>query len=354
MNIEKLISSLPDYADGFLITSECNIFYFTGFECDAGVLLATKNGSCFFTDSRYTEAAENTIKCAQVLDNADFPEVFTKACERFGVRRLLCETSRMTVRAAKRYGELLKDTELLFEDDISFIGNIRRRKSEQEELLIEKAQRISEKAFTDVLRELRPGMTEKEIALKLDFAMLNGGAEALSFQTIVVSGENSSKPHGVPSDRKVGFGDMITFDFGSVVGGYHSDMTRTVALGSCSDVQKNVYCVVLEAQERALRAIKPDVTCVSVDSAARDFIREKGYGDCFGHGTGHGVGVEIHEYPNLSPLSRETLKPGDVVTVEPGIYVRGSFGVRIEDMVIVKENGYRNFTQFDKNLITIF
>lgn len=354
MNIHKLISSLPDYADGFLITSEDNIFYFTGFPCDAGVLLATKNGCFFFTDSRYTEAAENTITCAEVIDNANFPKVFVDACERSGAKKLLCETSRMTVRAAQKYRELLQDTaELLFEDDISFIGQIRRQKSFDEEKLIEKAQRISEKAFRDLLKEIKPGMTEREIALKLDFAMLRLGAEALSFPTIVVSGENSSKPHGVPSDRKLRDGDMITFDFGAVVGGYHSDMTRTVALTNCSDEQRNVYGIVLEAQKRALDAIKPDARCADVDAKARSFIAENGYKDCFGHGTGHGVGVEIHEFPNLSPRSSESLKTGDVVTVEPGIYIKGRFGIRIEDMVIVRENGYRNFTEFDKGLIIL-
>ena len=353
MNIEKLISSLPSYADGFLITSECNIFYFTGFSCDAGVLLATKNGNYFFTDSRYTEAAEKTIRCAEVIDNADFPTVFSAACKKSGIKKLLCETSRITVRAATRYKELLKDIELLFEDDVAFIGNIRRKKNAEEEALIEKAQRISEKAFGEVLKEIRPGMTEKEIALKLDFAMLTGGAEALSFQTIVVSGENSSKPHGVPSKKIIQPGDFITFDFGSVVGGYHSDMTRTVAVTSCSDEQKNVYGIVLEAQKRALSAIRPDVPCAEVDAAARDYINGKGFKECFGHGTGHGVGAEIHEYPNLSPKSHEILMPSDVVTVEPGIYIKGRFGVRIEDMVMVKDDGYKNFTRFPKELIVI-
>lgn len=353
MNIQSLISSLPDYADGFLITSEYNIFYFTGFDCDSGVLLATRNGSCFFTDSRYIEAAENTISGARVLDSADFARIFTEQCEELKVKKLLCETSRMTVREAKRYGELLKNTTLLFEDDISLIGGIRRKKKTEEELSIEKAQRISEKALEELLRELRVGMTEREVALKLDFAMLKGGAEALSFKTIVVSGENSSKPHGVPSDRKLCDGDLITFDFGSVVNGYHSDMTRTVALTHCTDEQRNVYAIVLEAQKRALDSIKPGVSCSYADSAARDYIREKGYADCFGHGTGHGVGVEIHEFPSLSPSSKEVLQVGDVVTVEPGIYIKGRFGVRIEDMVILKENGYRNFTNFNKNLILL-
>ena len=354
MNIRKIVDSLPVYADAFLITSECNIFYFTGFPCDAGTLLITRGGSYFFTDSRYTEAAENTINCATVLDNTDFQTFFPDVCKREGVRKILCETSRMTVRTAGKYRELLDGTaELLFEDDISFIGRIRREKSKEEEVLIKKAQKISEKAFSDVLKEVREGMTERELALKLDFAMLSGGAEALSFRTIVVSGENSSKPHGVPSDRRLSCGDMITFDFGSVVGGYHSDMTRTVVLGFCSDEQRKVYETVLKAQKLALGKIKPDIGCADADAAARDYIRECGYGDCFGHGTGHGVGVEIHEFPNLSPRSKEILQIGDVVTVEPGIYLKGRFGVRIEDMVIVKDGGYMNFTEFNKELIIL-
>ncbi len=183
--------------------------------------------------------------------------------------------------------------------------------------------------------------------------MLKNGAEALSFDTIVVSGVNSSMPHGVPSEKIIEDGDFITMDFGAVVDGYHSDMTRTVAVGFVTDEQQKVYDTVLKAQMASLDVIKSGISCIDADRAARDVIVNAGYGDYFGHGTGHGVGVEIHEIPNLSPKSTMTLEIGNIVTVEPGIYLPGKFGVRIEDMVFVTENGCKNLTNAQKSLIVL-
>lgn len=350
MRIRALADALPSHADGWLITSESNIFYFTGFPCDAAVLVVTRTGSVFFTDSRYLEAAERTVKGAEICDSAQFAEAFPAFCRSHGVRKLLTETSALTVRAAQRYASLVPEAQLLYEDDLALLSQFRRKKDAQEAAKIERAQRIAEAAFEAILPMVQVGRTEKEIALELDYAMLHGGADALSFQTIVVSGENSSLPHGVPGERKLRDGDFITFDFGAVTQGYHSDMTRTVALGHVSETQKLVYETVLFAQQSALTALRPGMTCKQADAVARDIIAGAGFGHAFGHGTGHGVGVEIHERPNLSPLSRETLAVGDVVTVEPGIYLRGQFGVRIEDMVQITEDGCRNFTKTDKAL----
>ncbi|MBQ7543198.1 MAG: aminopeptidase P family protein [Clostridia bacterium] len=347
---QALAAALPPHADGFLITSESNIFYFTGFPCDAALLLATRAGCWFFTDSRYLEAAQRVIRGVTFCDTARFAAEFPAVCEANGVRKLLVETAAMTVREAQKYAALLPQTELLYEDDLAFLSAFRRQKSDAEAQKIERAQRIAEAALEQILPMVRPGKTEKEIALELDYTMLRMGADALSFQTIVVSGENSSLPHGVPGSRQLRDGDFVTMDFGAVVDGYHSDMTRTFALGSCTPEMREVYETVLRAQTAALAVMHPGTLCKDADAAARDVITAAGFGDYFGHGTGHGVGVQIHERPNVSPRSSETLQLGDVVTAEPGIYLPGRFGVRIEDMVRITEDGHYNFTKADKAL----
>ena len=216
-----------------------------------------------------------------------------------------------------------------------------------------KAQRIAEAAFEHILTFIKEGVTEKEVALELDYYMLSHGADGLSFETIAVSGKNSSKPHGVPSDKKIEKGDFVTMDFGAVVEGYHSDMTRTVAVGFVTDEQKNVYETVLKAQEAAQAAASSGVCCADVDKAARDVIENAGYGEYFNHSTGHGVGVEIHEYPRLSTVCKAILSVGNVVTDEPGIYIPEKFGVRIEDMLLITENGCENLTRAPKELIIL-
>ena len=203
------------------------------------------------------------------------------------------------------------------------------------------------------MKFIKVGVTEKEIALELDFYMLSHGAEAVSFETIAVSGKNSSMPHGVPTDKKIENGDFITMDFGAVYNGYHSDMTRTVIVGEPTEKQKEVYETVLKAQTEALAVLKAGVSGVDADKAARDIIDAKGYKENFGHGTGHGVGIEIHESPNLSPYSKAILETGNIVTVEPGIYIPDEFGVRIEDMALITEDGYINLTSCEKELIIL-
>ena len=348
--LEALARALPAHADAFLLTSESNIFYFTGFPCDAAVVLATRDGSFFFTDSRYMEAAQRVVHGVTFCESTQFPTRFPQLAAEHGVRNLLVETSRITVREAQKFASLLPDTQLLYEDDAAFLGAFRRKKSADEADKMMRAQRIAEQAFTQILPQVQVGKTEKEIALELDYAMLRLGADALSFQTIVVGGENSSLPHGIPGERQFRAGDLITFDFGAVYRGYHSDMTRTVALGFCGDEQRNVYETVLRAQKAGIDAVRPGVACKDADAAARQVISDAGFGEYFGHGTGHGVGVEIHEKPTVNPRSREALSAGDVVTVEPGIYLPGKFGVRIEDMLLVTPDGHSNFTNTDKEL----
>ena len=240
------------------------------------------------------------------------------------------------------------------EDDTldKLLRDLRVIKTPEEIQKIKAAQRITDAAFTHILRRIRPGVTEREIALEIEFFMRREGADGVAFDLIVVSGENGSLCHGVPSQKKIEKGEFITMDIGAVLDGYHSDMTRTVALGQISPEQKKVYHTVLEAQIAALGQCRPGVACGSVDKAARDII-EKDYPGTFGHSTGHGVGVEIHEWPRFAPGDKTIARPGMVVTVEPGIYLAGRFGVRIEDMVAITETGYENLTHSPKELIQL-
>ena len=351
--LDKLISSLPSKVDGVLIVSETNRRYFTSFPSSDGILLATKKGSVFLTDSRYIEEAQNTVKCCEVAELRKASEQLPELCKKFGVGVLMAESERLTVAQLKAYRKILKGILLTTVGTDEMIDELRMVKSEYELESVTKAQRIAEKAFDHILCFIREGVTEREIALELDFFMLRNGAEAISFETIAISGENTSKPHGVPTDRKIRKGDFITLDYGAVVNGYHSDMTRTIAVGDVSDEQVNVYNTVLEAQLRALSVLKAGVKCSDADAAARDYIKEKGYGDFFRHSTGHGVGLEIHEKPALAPSNTKKLQVGNIVTVEPGIYIPGKFGVRIEDLAVITEKSCENLTKITKELVKI-
>ena len=210
-----------------------------------------------------------------------------------------------------------------------------------------------EAAFDEILNFIKVGVTEREIALELNRLMFEFGAEDLSFDTIVLSGANTSMPHGVPSEKKVQSGEFVLMDYGAVYNGYHSDMTRTVCVGEPDEEMLKVYDIVLSAQEAAIEKAKAGIIGCDLDKIARDIIERSGYGNCFGHSLGHGVGLEIHEKPNASPNYKLPLNEGAVVTVEPGIYIAGKFGVRIEDFVILTENGCKNLTKSAKSLITL-
>lgn len=350
------LKSFLKNGEAALIMSEDNISYFTSFHSSNGYLVVTKNKSYFLTDSRYVEAAEDNIKTVdEVLLLRSMKDDLYNLIDKLGVKKLHIESDRITV---KRYNDIKKATALRQElvadgklDDA--INSIRIKKTREETEKIIAAQRIAEKAFDHILSFISTEKTEKEIALELDYFMLKNGADALSFETIAVSGKNSSKPHGVPSDKKIEKGDFITMDFGAVVDFYHSDMTRTVAVGEVSSKQIEVYETVLEAQLKAIEAVKAGKICREVDGVARDIIKAKGYGEYFGHGLGHGVGVEIHEAPSLNPTCETVLQAGHIITVEPGIYLPGEFGVRIEDMGAVTEIGFDNFTKSEKKLIVL-
>ncbi len=354
--IKKLQKFLSEKGLGYsaLIISPENRKYFTTFDSSDGFLLVSSDRAVFITDGRYIEAAQKQISnCEVKLLDKTYPQIAELLGE-MNCKHLLVESTRMTVATYNSLKGVLKNTSILTDSTLdSLINTLRSVKTEKEVESIIKAQRIAESAFKHILKFIKVGVSEKEIALELDFYMLRHGGEGLSFETIAVSGKNSSMPHGVPSDNKIQNGDFITMDFGTMINGYHSDMTRTVAVGFATDEMKNVYDTVLKAQKNCLDNIKAGVSCKSGDMLARSVINDAGYGQYFTHSTGHGVGVEIHEFPNLSPASDAVLKSSNIVTVEPGIYIPEKFGVRIEDMALITENGCKNLTNAPKELIIL-
>ena len=353
--INKLKEFLKEKNAAALIMSEENICYFTSFHSSNGYLVVTGEKAYFFTDSRYIEAAQNKItSCDEVLLLKSMKEELVPFIASLNKSELFVEAERITLSRYTELKSLFSGVTVNGNGELDKkISEIRTVKKDEQVNTIIKAQRIAEKAFDYILTFIKEGVTEKEVALTLEYFMLKNGADALSFDTIAVSGKNSSMPHGVPTDKKIEKGDFITMDYGAVCDFYHSDMTRTVAVGEVSSKQIEVYETVLKAQEEAFRVMKAGVPCKDVDKAARDTIVNAGYGVYFGHGLGHGVGVEIHELPSLNPSSGAILEVGNIVTNEPGIYLPGEFGVRIEDMALITEDGYENLTLSEKKLIVL-
>ncbi|MCL2531421.1 MAG: aminopeptidase P family protein [Oscillospiraceae bacterium] len=349
-NIKRIQNNLP-LRCAALIECPRNRRYLTGFVSSYGSLLLTRDTAVLLTDSRYIEAAQAAVACCAVEEIK--AGRLRNLCKSHGVKKLWLEGS-ATMERVQQLRTALPGVYLSSNRALDVhMNQLRMIKHDDEAQKITAAQRIAEAAFAQVLPTITVGMTERDVALALDFAMLRGGAERLSFDTIVAAGVNGSKPHAVPGDYALRRGDLITMDFGAVVEGYHSDMTRTVALGEPSAQAREIYDVVLAAQEAALAVIAPGVACKDVDAAARDMIKAAGYGEHFRHGTGHGVGLAVHEEPRLSEKSREVLRPGMVVTVEPGVYLPGVCGVRIEDLVVVTDTGYVNLTACEKELMVV-
>ena len=353
--INKLKAYLKEKNAAALIMSEENICYFTSFHSSNGYLVVTGDKAIFLTDSRYIEAAGNKIKtCDEILETKGMGKSLVPAIKALGVKTLMLESERVTVSRYNEICALFDGIDVVCDGDLDkTISDIRMVKNRSEIDKIITAQRIAERAFDHILGFIKVGKTEKEVALELEYFMLKNGADGLSFETIAVSGKNSSLPHGVPSDKKIESGDFVTMDYGAITDFYHSDMTRTVAVGEVSSKQIEVYETVLEAQIKGLEAVKAGIKGKDVDAVSREIIRNKGYGDYFGHGLGHGVGVEIHELPSLNPTGEIILEEGHVVTVEPGIYLPGEFGVRIEDMAVVTKDGCENLTVCEKKLIVL-
>ncbi len=352
--INELQKFLKNSHEAILIHSPENRRYFTDFPSSDGYLVVTKDDAVLFTDSRYIEAAQKTIKACRAQLLTRLSSEVKIHFEENHIEKVYTETERLSVALLSQFKKIFSPIKITPSRKLdNAINNMRSVKENSEIECIKKAQSIAEEAFEHILTFIRPGVTEKRIALELDFYMLSHGAEALSFETIAVTGKKTSMPHGVPDDTVVENGDFITMDFGAVYNGYHSDMTRTVAVGEVSAEQRKIYEIVLSAQKASLEALKKGIPCKCADATARDIIKNAGYGDYFGHGTGHGVGIEIHELPNLSPRSDAILQVGNVVTVEPGIYIPNKFGVRIEDMALITENGFENLTNTPKELIIL-
>ena len=343
-----------DGADCALITSDINRRYFTGMKSSAGAVLVFPDKTYLLVDFRYIEKARAVVKDAEVIELKKlFPQLI-ELIKRSGANTMAIESETMTVRELHAYRHFFTDIEIIDDDSLSnAISSLRAVKDEEELACIIKAQRIAEEALEELLPFIKVGRTEREIALELNRLMFRKGAEDLSFETIVLSGANTSMPHGVPSDKAVQEGEFVLMDFGAVYNGYHSDMTRTVCVGEPTEEMRSVYNIVLKAQIAGIEAAHAGITGSELDKISRDIIEAAGYGDCFGHSLGHGVGMEIHEKPNASPNYKLPLNEGAVVTVEPGIYIAGKFGVRIEDFVILTENGCNNLTKCSKNLISL-
>lgn len=320
----------------------------------AGMLLIFKECAYLIIDFRYIEKARNTVKNCTVMEQENLTEQINSLMKKHNAKSLAVESMDMTLSRMSFLEKKFPDIEFIKSDELSNnIYDMRTIKSTEEIEKIHKAQKIAEKAFDEILGFIRPGVTEREIALKLDNCMLENGAEGLSFETIALAGANTSMPHGVPGNYKVKNGDFVLMDFGAVYDGYHSDMTRTVCVGQSSEKMGKIYDIVLKAQLEALKKVKSGITGSELDGYARDIIDESGYGDFFGHSLGHGVGMEIHEFPTASSKSETILKENMVVTVELGIYLPGEFGVRIEDFVVVTENSHQNLTNCPKKLIIL-
>ena len=353
MNHLEHIAAHLDGLDAILLTSEANCYYATGFMGE-GIALVTRRGSWYFTDSRYTEAADKAIGDAAVIREVSrekpFSALINEALAEAGAEKAGFEEQRMTVAEHAVYSEKLHCT---LTPASSLMTELRGSKDEEELSCMTAAQQIAEGALEQILKEIRPGMTEKEIAARLNYLMVSAGAEKTAFDTIVASGPNGSMPHAVPGMRKVREGDFITMDFGCVYKGYCSDMTRTVALGRPSDEMRNVYDIVLQAQLAGIAAAKAGVTGAVIDGAARKVIQDAGYGVYFGHSFGHSLGIDIHEAPNAAPGNDKPMPDGAVVSAEPGIYLPGKFGVRIEDVMILRPDGAQVITKAPKALLVL-
>jgi len=352
-NLEKYLSLLGEEADGLLLTSRYSRFYGTEYDIAEGVAIVTKAGCRYFTDSRYIESAQNGIKDFEVLQidrQNPYSKRLNEAIADFGVETLGYEEDYLTVADLLYYENNLQAKLVPMNRKIN---GFRAVKEPWELELMRKAQQITDKAFSEVLTKIKAGMTEKEVQTELIYCLYKNGADNLAFDPIVVSGPKTSMPHGVAGQRVIQEGDFITMDFGALYGSYCADMTRTVAVGYATDEMKEVYETVLKAQKAAIAATKAGMKGKDVDAIARKIIEDAGYGEYFGHGYGHGLGMEVHEAPSCSPSGETVMEVNMISSAEPGIYLPGKFGVRIEDVVIFTEDGCEDITTSPKNLIIL-
>ena len=338
--------------DALLVTHLTNIRYLTGFTGSAGLLLVLPDGALFVTDGRYRDQsaeqlASNGVQARIEISATEQDAKLADAAR--GLARLGLESTHVTWAAKRKYAAKVFDgAEVVATEGL--VEQLRIVKDDGEIARIEAACRIADDALASVLPRLKEEPTEQDFGLELDFTMRRLGAAGPSFETIVASGPNGAKPHARPGDRRIREGDLVVLDFGALLDGYHSDMTRTVSIGEPSETQRRMNEVVRASQAAGVAAVRPGVTGADVDKVCRDVIAEAGWADAFLHGTGHGVGLDIHEDPRVSTTATATLEPGHVVTVEPGVYLPEHGGVRIEDTVVVTADGCRPLTSTPKEL----
>ena len=351
-NLDKYLSILNDEVDGLLLTSRYSRHYGAEFDIAEGVAIVTKAGCRYFTDSRYIESAQRDLKGFEVLcvDKIGYHKLLNDAIADFGVTVLGYEEFYLTAADLMGYEKNLNAKLVPYHKAISAFRGV---KEDWELNLMRKAQAITDKAFSEVVTRLKAGMTELELQAELIYCLYKNGATGLAFDPIVVSGPNTSLPHGVAGERVICEGDFVTMDFGASYMGYCSDMTRTVAVGFATEEMKKIYNTVLEAQLAGLAVSKAGVPGKDVDAAARKVITDAGYGEYFGHGYGHSLGLEVHESPNPNARNEEGMPRGAVASAEPGIYLPGKFGVRIEDCCVFLEDGVEILTKSPKNLMII-
>lgn len=351
--ITTLQESLKDN-EGFIVSNPSNRFYLTGFNSSAGMILITKNTADFLIDFRYFEKAKKEITSCNVILSNKIWEQIGDILKVGKIEKLYTETSTISLGDFFALRDNLKGIQISEDDKIEkLLKSLRAVKSNEELAVMRQAQALTDEAFEYILNYIRVGKTERAIALELEFYMRKRGSEGTAFDSIVVSGDNSSLPHGTPGDRIISKGDFLTMDFGARINGYCADMTRTVAVGQISEKQRLVYDTVLKAQLEALKQIKAGAVCKNIDKIARDIIENGDFKGCFGHALGHSVGIDVHESPAFNTRDKTVLKSGMVLSVEPGIYIENEFGVRIEDVIAVTDSGCEIFTKSDKQLIIL-
>lgn len=338
--------------DAFLITRPENRYYLAGFTGTSGAVLLTGSEIFLITDFRYDEQARGqSPHCKVVVANETLLETLEGLDDRISIRRLGCEGDYITHQQFKSLEEKFKDREIIPVNGL--VESLRVVKDSREIEAITGAVRLSDMAYEHILPFINEGVSEKDLALEIEFFMRKNGAEGVAFQQIVASGHRSAMPHGTATDKSLKAGELLTLDFGAVLSGYNSDITRTVAVGRKDKKMDEIYGIVLEAQLAGISAVREGVRAWEVDRAARDVIENYGYGGNFAHSTGHGLGLQIHENPRLSSRDGTELKKGMVITIEPGIYLPGWGGVRIEDTVVVEENGCRVLTASPKESLLV-
>ncbi|SHK45249.1 M24 family metallopeptidase [Rhodothermus profundi] len=339
-------------ADAVVIAALSDIRWACGFTGSNALLLVRRDAAHFLTDGRYTTQAAQEVQ--GIPRHTASPDLMRYAVEQGlldGVQRLLYQADHLTCAQLNAYQALIPDIEWIGVEN--WLCDLTAIKDETALSAIRRAQTITERVFEDILPLIRPGITEQELAAEIVYRHLRMGAERMAFEPIVASGPNSALPHARPTHRAFEPGDVILLDFGCHVDGYASDMTRTVVLGSPAQVVKDVYNIVRTAQEAALAIARAGITAAELDRAARSVIEEAGWGEYFTHSLGHGVGLQVHEWPRIASNNEQTLPAGVVVTIEPGIYLPGRFGIRLEDLIVLQAGGHENLTQLSRTLLVL-